>query len=172
MKKLVVALTALISAGAVLAEPPVDALARNDGTLCFTRTYDSAWLKSHPGQTLKGVTLAIAENDDRDMFDMRLALDLPRGPLYGFGQCWWETNITGGPAEEGAEFSVHWRDGGRTIQARLAEAMATWTSYDTSGTAKWHELNAADRIVRLNLVGRPECVTLIAKLAPNAASHS
>ena len=194
MKKPLVSLIALCSAGAVLADPLVDAVAQNEGTLCFTRTYDSKWLKSHPGQTLKGVTLAISEDPDRNRLDMRLALDLPQGPLYGFGQCWWETNInrgvqndildptfkptkgvychmmtdiTGGSAEEGAEFSVDWQDGGRTIQAHLQEAMAMWTSYDISGTAKWHELKPEDRIVRLNRAPGSECATLIAKFAPN-----
>lgn len=194
MKKVAVALIALCCATSVLADPLIGALDANGGALCFTRTYDSNWLESHPGQTLKGVTLAISEDADRDMHDMRLALDLPRGPLYGFGQCWWETNInrgvqndildptfkptkgvychmvtdiTGGSAEEGAEFSVDWRDGGRTIQAHLAEAMAMWTSYDIRETADWHDLNVEDRIVRLNRADGSECRTLIEKFAPN-----
>jgi hypothetical protein len=77
------------------------------------------------------------------------------------------TDITGGSAEEGAEFSVDWQGGGRTIQAHLQEAMAMWTSYDISGTASWHELKAEDRIVRLDRAPRSDCATLIANFAPN-----
>ena len=194
MNKPVLALVVLCSAGPVLADPLVDALDQNGGTLCYTRTYDAAWLKSHPGQTVKGVTLAINENEERDMLDMRLALDLPKGPLYGYGQCWWETNInrgvqndildptfkptkgvychmatdiTGGSAEEGAEFSIDWQAGGKTIQAHLGEALAMWSSYDISGTADWHDLKVADRIVRLNRVDQSHCRNLIANFAPN-----
>jgi hypothetical protein len=194
MRKPVLALIALCAAGPVLADPLVDALNHNDGILCFTRAYDSTWLKSHPGQTLRGVTFAITDDGRDEMLNMRLALDLPRGPLYGFGQCWWETNInrgvqndildptftptegvychmmtdiTGGSAEEGAEFSVDWRNGGQTIQAHLPEAMAMWSSYDIGGTADWHDLKQADRIVRLNRVEQSECDALIAQFAPN-----
>lgn len=193
MKRATLALLVGFCAGPALADPLTEAIDRDGGIVCFTRTYDAAWLKAHPGQTLKGVTLSISDDSDTDMLNLRLALDLPRGPLYGFGQCWWETNInrgvqndildptfkptkgvychmmtdiTGGSAEEGAEFSVDWRDGGRTIQAHLAEAMAMWTSYDISGTADWHELTAADRIVRLNRVDPSECQALLDNFAP------
>ena len=194
MKKPLLALIALCSAGPVLADPLVDALDESDGVLCFTRSYDAAWLKSHPGQSLKGVTLAITDDGLNDQLNLRLALNLPRGALYGFGQCWWETeinrgvqndildptfkptkgvychmstDITGGSAEEGAEFSVDWQDGGRTLQAHLAESMAMWTSFDISGTADWHDLKAEDRIVRLGRADAAECQALVEQFAPN-----
>ena len=44
MKKPLLALIALCSAGPVLADPLVDALDESDGVLCFTRSYDAAWL--------------------------------------------------------------------------------------------------------------------------------
>ncbi len=194
MRTFAAALALGLLAGPAVADPLTDALAQGGGALCFTRTYDDAWLKAHPGQTVKSVTLSITDAPESERLNLRLALDLPGGPLHGFGQCWWETNInrgvqndildptfkptegvychmstdiTGGSAEEGAEFSIDWQDGGRTLQAHLAEAMAMWTSYDISGTADWHDLKAEDRIVRLNRVDASNCRTLNEKFAPN-----
>ncbi len=193
MKELAAAFALGSMAGPAFADPLTDALADHGGALCFTRTYDAAWLKTHRGQTLKGVALSITDAPESEMLNLRLALNLPRGPLYGFGQCWWDTqinrgvqndildptfkptqgvychmmtDITGGSAEEGAEFSVEWRDGGRTIQAHLGEALAMWSSYDIRSTADWHDLKVADRIVRLNRVSPSDCQALVTKFAP------
>ena len=194
MRKFAFGLVFALTAGPVLANPLADALERDGGVLCFTRTYDAAWLKAHRGQTLREVTLAISDDPDSTMIDMRLSLRDSRRTLYGFGGCWWAagdlnrgvpnnvldpafkpttgvgchmvTDITGGSAEEGAEPPIDWRDG-KTIEMHLGESLAMWTSYDISSTAKWHELKPADRIVRLHRVKPAECKQLIAKFAPN-----
>ena len=194
MRKLALALAFALTAGPVLANPLAEALERGDGILCFARTYDAAWLKAHRGQTLREVTLAISEDTDSNMLDMRLSLKAPGRSLYGFGGCWWAdgdinrgvqndildpgfkptsgvachmvTDITGGSAEEGTEPNIDWRDG-RTIEMHLGDSIAAWTSYDIRRPAKWHDLKAADRIVRLHRVKPSECRQLTAKFAPN-----
>lgn len=194
MRKFALALMLALTAGPILANPLADALARDGGVLCFARTYDAAWLKAHRGQTLRQVKLAISDDPDSTIIDMRLSLNDSRRSLYGFGQCWWAagdlnrgvqnnvldpnfkpttgvgchmvTDITGGSAEEGAEPPIDWRDG-RTIEMHLGDSLAMWTSYDISGTAKWHALKRADRIVRLHRVKPSACKELIAKFAPN-----
>lgn len=76
------------------------------------------------------------------------------------------TDITGGSAEEGAEFPIDWRDG-RTIQANLGEGLAMWNSYEIRRPSNWHDVKPADRIVRLHRVRPWACRTLVAKFAPN-----
>ena len=192
MKNLAFGLMIALTAGPVLADPLSDASNRDGGILCFTRTYDAAWLKAHRGQTLREVKLAIG--DDRDPGAMRLSLSDVRRSLYGFGECWWAagninrgvqdnildpnfkptsgvwchmvTDITGGSAEEGAEPMIDWRDG-NTIEMHLGESLAMWTSYDIQRPATWHELGPADRIVRLHRVKPSECRQLVTKFAPN-----
>ena len=194
MHKSVLALMLTLTAGPALADPLTDAMTDGDGILCFTRSYDAAWLKAHRGQTLREVTLAISDDPDSTMIDMRLALRDNRRSLYGFGQCWWAagdlnrgvqnnildpafkpttgvgchmvTDITGGSVEEGTEPPIDWRDG-KTIEMHLGDSLAMWTSYDIRGTAKWHALKPADRIVRLHRVKPSHCRQLIAKFAPN-----
>ena len=191
MRKFALGLVFALTAGPVLANPLDDALERDGGVLCFARIYDAAWLKAHPGQTLREVKLAIS--DDPETGGMRLSLRTGRSNLFGYGDCqWYEgdmnrgvqnnvidpnfkptsgawcnmvTDITGGSAEEGASPMIDWRDG-KTIEMHLGESLAMWTSYDISSTADWHELKPADRIVRLHRVKPSECRELIAKFGP------
>lgn len=197
MRKSALALMLALTAGPAFADPLAEAIDADGGVLCFARSYDSAWLKAHRGQTLREVKLAISYDEASNMPVMRLSLRDPRRALYGFGQCWWAagdlnrgvqdnildpgfkpttgvgchmvTDITGGSAEEGAEPLIDWRDG-RTIQLHLGDSLAMWSSYDISGTAKWHDLKAGDRIVRLGRVKPSQCRELVARFAPDGLS--
>lgn len=190
MKRTALALALASLAGPAIANPLSDALKAGGGTLCFTRSYDSAWLKAHPGQTVREARFAIVENKDWNTLRMSL-----RGgqPTYLFGECNWYagdlnrsgqneiiepsfkpttgvgcmlyTDVTAGSAEEGGEFPVQW-SGGRTIQVHLPESAAAWRSYDVRRNATWTKLNRADRIIRLNRAPASECRELVTKFAP------
>ena len=192
MKRLALALALASMAGPALADPLADALKAGGGSLCFTRSYDSAWLKAHPGQTLRDVRFALVENGD--WRTMRMSLKGAGKPLYLFGECgWYEgdlnrgvqdnvldpsfkpttgvgchlyTDVTLGSAEEGGDFPVAWLDCGRAIQVHLPDSVAAWRSYDVRGYAKFVPVKRADRIVRLNRAPASACRELVARFAP------
>ena len=53
MRKSALALMLALAAGPALADPLAEAIDGDGGVLCFTRSYDSAGLKAHRGQTLR-----------------------------------------------------------------------------------------------------------------------
>jgi hypothetical protein len=84
-------------------------------------------------------------------------------PTTGIG-CHMVTDVTGASAEEGGDFPVEWRAGGRTIEVHL-EQVAGWDSFDTRRNANFHNLQPADRIFRLNRADPAACRELLTKLA-------
>jgi hypothetical protein len=178
-------------AGPAIATPLSDALKAGGGTLCFTRSYDAAWLKAHPGQTVRDVRFALVEN--KDWNTLRISLRGAGQPIYMLGECSWYagdlnrgvqdnvldpsfkptsgvgchlyTDVTLSSAEEGGDFPVQWGDG-RFIQAHLPDIVAAWRSYDVSRNATWPKLKRADRIIRLNRAPASECRELVTKFAP------
>ena len=150
--------------------------------ICFSRTYNAAWLKAHPGQTVHEVKLAIT-----DTTTFRMSLLGARKPLYVYGACDWMENtvnldipafkstsgvwcdmmrdVTGASAEEVGGFPINWGDG-RTIQVHLNNYLAAWRSYDVSRDATFPNLKLADRTFRLNRVPPSVCRALLTKFAP------
>jgi hypothetical protein len=191
MKRAALTLALASLAGPAIASPLSDALRANGGTLCFTRSYDSAWLKAHPGQTVREARFAVVEN--KDWNTLRMSLSGAGQPIYMLGECNWYagdlnrgvqndildpsfkptsgvgchlyTDVTLSSAEEGGDFPVQWGDG-KFIQAHLPEIVAAWRSYDVSRTATWPKLKRADRIIRLNRAPASECRELVTKFAP------
>ena len=155
------------------------------------RSYDSAWLKAHPGQTLREARFVVTEN--KDWLTLRMNLRGAGKPLYLFGECrWYEgdlnrgvqdnvldpgfkptagvgchlyTDVTLGSAEEGGDFPVEWGNG-KFVQAHLPDLVAAWRSYDVRHNATWPKLGRADRIIRLNRAPPSECRELVTKFAP------
>ena len=193
MRKLVLAVMLASIAGAAAADPLTDALKAEDGKLCFTRHYDSAWLKAHPGQTLRDAKLSLVyDPEDYSWTVMRVKLQTTTRTMYLFGGCGWNdhvnrgvqdnildptykieegvgchmmTDVTGGSAEEGGDFPVDWRDPAK-VQMHLPEGVAAWASTDVSRYAKFVDLKAADRIVRLDKVPAAQCNDLVTGFAP------
>lgn len=193
MHRFVIGLACGLAGAPALADPMSDALNAGGGIACFTRSYDSAWLKAHPGQTVRQVTLALSDEAGPDEPALRLKFADSRRTLYGSGVCFWKagdinlgvqnnildsrfkptsgawchmyTDISGGSAEEGAEFPIDWRTS-QSIDIYLPEALAMWTSYDISGTASWHDVKPADQIIRLNRAPAEACKTLVTRFAP------
>jgi hypothetical protein len=188
MRRLALFLALGSLSGPVLADPLTDALSKAGGTLCFTRSYDSAWLKAHRGQTIRSARFALSSEGT-----LRMSLHGAGQPIYMFGECsWYEGNINRGvqdnildptfkptsgvgchlytdvtlvSAEEGGDFPVAWGDG-RNIQAHLPDIVAAWRSYDVSRNATWPRLKRADRIIRLNRAPASECRELVTRFAP------
>lgn len=185
---LFLALTAL--SGPTFADPLTDALKAGGGKLCFTRSYDSAWIKAHRGQTVREVRFALTEDGT-----LRMSLKSAGKPIYVFGACeWWDhgldrgvqdniifptwkskdgrgvgchmmTDTTGVSAEEGGDFPVTWGDG-RYIQVHMESGATGWRDYNTSREVSWITLSPADMIFRLNRAPISTCRELITKIAP------
>jgi hypothetical protein len=184
---LFLALTAL--SGPAFADPLTDALKKAGGTLCFTRAYDSAWLKSHRGQTVRDVRFALTSDAT-----LRMSLQGAGRPIYIYGACNWYqgdlnrgvqdnildptfkpttgvgchamTDTTGVSAEEGGDFPVAWGNG-NYVQVHLDGGVAGWRSTDSSKPVSWPKLGRADSIFRLNRAPASACRALITKFAPD-----
>jgi hypothetical protein len=193
MKRLASVLAVVALAGPALADPMTAALEHSGGILCFTRSYDAAWLKAHRGQTIREVRFAFSEI--RSGAIMRMSLKGPGKPIYAFGVCeWWEhglnrgvqdnvldptfkgtrgvgchmmTDTTGVSAEEGGDFSIAWGDG-RYAQVHLNGAVTGWRNFDTRRRTSFLDLKTTDSIFRLNRAPASECGELLTKFAPKA----
>ena len=169
MKKWILSLALTSIAGSALADPLTDAIAEDGGTACFTRSYDAAWLKAHPGQTVREVRMAFTlDREDQSWTAFRMMLRGAGQPLYLFGGCGWAepvnrgvdnnildptfkpesgvgchmmTDVTGASAEEGGDFPVDWQSS-QVIQAHLPECVAAWRSYDISRNAKFVDVRS------------------------------
>lgn len=192
MKGLVATLAFVLAASPALADPLTDAVRAGGGTACFMRSYDAAWLKAHPGQTLRQARFAMTMANRRPTFRMEL-----RGagrPLYLFGGCEWMagnlnrgvadnvldpgfkpttgvgchamTDVTGLSAEEGGDFPIDWRDG-RSIEVHLPDVVAAWRDPDVNRKASWPKIRAADQVIRLDQVSPSTCLHLLASFAPD-----
>ena len=169
---------ALAAAAATTAADPFrTAIGANGGTLCFTRSYDAAWLTRHKGQTLRDARLLITTSTTSGRPMVRIKVAGSGKPIYSYGECRWfdgdlnrgvqndvldasfkpttgvgchlYTDVDGVSAEEGGDFPVEWVDDGTTLQVHLPEHLAGWRSPDVSRYADFHRLAAADRIIRL-----------------------
>ena len=188
MKRVALTLALASLAGPAIADPLSDALKASNGTLCFTRSYDAAWLTGHGGQTMRSARFALTSDGT-----LRMSLHGAGQPIYMFGECsWYQGNINRGvqdnildptfkptsgvgchlytdvtlvSAEEGGDFPVAWGNG-RYIQAHLPDIVAAWRSYDVSRNATWPKLKRADRIIRMNRAPAADCRELVTKFAP------
>lgn len=197
MKPAALSLVFALAAGSALAaaNPLSDALSANAGALCYTRSYDAAWLKAHRGQTVTRVTLSLARDGTWDEPTLRLKADSRAGSLLVFGgcdylsqginrgvsdnildptfkpnsglSCYAVTDVTGASAEEGGDFFIDWADG-RTIELHLPDSVGAWKSYDTRHYAKFANVRAQDRIIRLTRADASACGELRARFAPAA----
>lgn len=180
----------LLAASAALADPLETAVRASGDVLCFTRTYNAAWLKAHPGQTLRSVRLAINWRDDTDGPDTRLHIQAAGRPAYVFGECQWFqgdanrsaqgdildptfkpdsglgcmvfTDTTGSSAEEGGWFQGAWQDDGRALQLHFQDSMAAWRDRSFDREPTYVELGAPDRITRLQRAAPERCADLLA----------
>ena len=194
MKHRTLAALLAVTATPALANPLTDALEAGGGIVCFTRSYDKAWLKAHPGQTLREAKFSISTARDRSWPVLRMSMTGAGRPLYLYGGCGWMegdinrgvqdnillpsfkpvsgvgchmmTDVTGASAEEGGDFPVDWQKGGQAIEVHHDEQVAAWRSTDTSRYAKFVTLNPSDRIIRLNRAPPSACRELVTRFAP------
>jgi hypothetical protein len=183
MKRSALALAAAALAGPALADPLDDALKAAGGTLCFTRSYDSAWIKAHRGQTIREVRFAV--NKHNDWRTLRMSLQGSDKPIYIFGECQWYdgdlnrdgqgdpiepsfkpttglgcmlyVDVTAGAAEEGGYFPVEWGGDGKYIQVHLPDRLAAWRSRDVADYATWTTIRPGNRVIRLNRAPASAC---------------
>jgi hypothetical protein len=188
MRRLGVALALAAASGPAFADPLADALKAGHGTLCFTRSYDSAWLKAHRGQTVRDVRFALTDDAT-----LRMSLQGAGRPIFIYGACEWYqgdlnrgvqdnildptfkptagvgchamTDTTGVSAEEGGDFPVAWGNG-KYVQVHLDGGVAGWRTYDANKPVTWPKLGRADSIFRLDRAPVSACRELITKFAP------
>jgi hypothetical protein len=194
MKRFALALALTATAGPALADPLADALKAGGGKLCFTRSYDSAWLKAHHGQTIREARFTLTNGGPGGDFPtLRMSLQGPGKPIYAFGACeWWGqdinrgvngkvldptfkkdrglechmmTDTTGVSAEEGGDFPVEWGNG-RFVQVHMGGAITGWRSFNTKPHATVLDLAPADSIFRLDRAPLSSCSELLTKFAP------
>lgn len=194
MRKLALLLALGSLSGPVLANPMSDALRAAHGTLCFVRSYNSAWLKAHRGQTVMEMRFALTQTGKSEYPTLRMSLRGSGKPIYSYGACeWWDkdlnrgvqdniifpsyhsgrgigchmmTDTTGASAEEGGDFPVGW-NGGRSIEVHLEGGATGWRSYEAKGHASFHDVKAADLVLRLDRAPVTACRELITKFAPD-----
>lgn len=188
---------AIVAAAAAAAASPLEtAMQANGNVLCFSRSYDAAWLKAHKGQKAQHARMALTRGRLNASAQMRISLKGKFRPYYLYGECsWYEgtlnrgvqdnildesfkptsgvgchlyTDVTGASAEEGGDFPAEWIDGGRYLQIHLPDGFAAWRSLDVSRNADFHELGAKDRIIRLERSAASACKTLIDRFAPDS----
>lgn len=187
MKRLAFAIVCAVTATSALADPLGDALDAADGIVCFTRSYDSAWLKAHPGQKLREARFMISDRQSDPWGGLRMSLKGSGDPLYLYGDCHWGddinrgvqddilidsfkpeiglgcmlmTDVTGASAEEGGYFVADWQDGGRKIEVHFQDSAAAWRSLDAERRAEYVEFDPADRVVRLDRAEPSACADL------------
>ena len=181
---------AAASAAAMLVNPLEDAMKANGQTLCFSRSYDSAWLKSHKAQKVEKARMALTRSRINDSAAVQIELTGRFAPYYMFGECsWYEgdlnrdgqnnvldptfksatgvgchlyTDVTASSAEEGGDFPAQWIEGGRFLQIHLPDNFGAWRSRDVSRDNRYHDLGAQDRIIRLERAPASACRDLIA----------
>ena len=193
MNRAMFGLAAALASTSALADPLGDALEAADGIVCFTRSYDDAWIAAHPGQGLREAKFMITHRGEDPWKVLRISLKGAHDTLYLFGGCgWYEgdinrgvqdnillesfkpesgvgchmmTDVTGASAEEGGDFPVDWQDGGRRIEVHFDESVAAWRSLDVERYAQFVDVNPVDRIIRLDRAPPAACDDL-AKFAP------
>src|SRR5215213_9279324 len=80
---------AAAAAASTAASPLETAMQAGGGVLCFARSYDSAWLKAHKGQTLREARLAIRASTVSRRPMLRLKIVGTGNPIYSYGECGW-----------------------------------------------------------------------------------
>ena len=191
-----IAIAAIAAAAVAAASPLETAMQANDRSLCFSRSYDSAWLKAHKGQKIQEARMALTRSRLDGAARMRISLEGKFRPYYLYGECsWYEgdlnrgvqnnvldesfkpvsgvgchlyTDVTLVSAEEGGDFPAEWIDGGRFLQIHLPNGFGAWRSRDVSRNAGYHELGANDRIIRLERAPASACKSLVERFAPDA----
>lgn len=182
---------AFLAAAAMLADPLDTAMNAAGGALCYTRSYDAAWLKANPGQEVRAVRLALNERDDSGGPHLRLHIVAKGKPAWVFGECQWfegdlnqsaqgdvldpsfkersglgcmvYTDTTGESAEEGGWFQAAWRQDGDELQLHFDQSMAAWRepTFDRRAPDSF-EFAPKDSILRLRQAKEAECADLIA----------
>ena len=194
MGTLTFALAAAAAASAII-DPLEDAMKANGQVLCFTRSYDSDWLKLHKGQKVEQARIALTRSQINEAAAVRIELKGRFAPYYAFGECsWYDSNlnrgvqdnvldpsfkptsgvgchlymdVTAASAEEGGDFPAEWLNGGRFLQIHLPDSFGAWRGRDVSRNAEYHDLGGADRIIRLERAPPAACKDLIEGFAPD-----
>lgn len=182
---------ALVALGAsAAADPLASAFAANGDVLCYTRSYDAAWIKAHPGQEVRAIRLALNARANSDGPQLRLQIVGRGKPLWVFGECQWfagdlnrsaqgdvldpgfkessglgcmvYTDTTGQSAEEGGWFQGAWRQGGDEIQLHFDQPIASWRDPASDRSTGSFEFAPADGILRLRRSPEGDCADLVA----------
>ena len=181
-KVAVLPLLAIVCTSNALADPLSDLLAKQDGAVCFERTYDKAHLAGNPGQKTRTALLSLQALPDGAVV-IRIHFNRSDGKHYIVGSCAWSENANldvqgeklietfkgpsgldchamtsadGMSAEEGGDFPVDLRDGG-SISLYVPESLAAWKSFDRSAAAGWVEFGKDDLIFRLDPTDAADC---------------
>lgn len=188
-------LTFVIAAATMLANPLEDAMKENAQVLCFSRSYDSAWLDAHKEQKVEQARVALTRSQINEAAAVRIELKGRFSPYYMFGECRWYdgdlnrggqddildpgfkptsgvgchlyTDVSASSAEEGGDFPAQWIDRGRYLQIHLPDSFGAWRSRDISRNATYQNLGANDRIIRLERAPAAACKDLIEGFAPD-----
>lgn len=192
MGSITFAIAAVAAAASAAADPLMTAMKANGQALCYTRSYDDAWLARHKGQRVREARLALTQGrQGGNLVRIHFAGDF--APYYMYGECsWYEgdlnrgvandvldpsfkptsgvgchlyTDVTGASAEEGGDFPVEWIEGGRYLQMHLPDSFGAWRSVDVSRNANYQSLGVADRIIRLERAESSACGPLLEQFA-------
>ncbi len=185
-------LTGLSCLSPASANPLGDLLSSAGGGVCFARSYDAAHLARDPKQDTRKALLSLIKDSKFDGATMRITLEGKARTSVIVGECGWMaranldvqgkplldtfkggpgldchayTSIDGMSAEEGGDFVIDMRDD-RTMVMHLPDSIATWSTIERRGRAKWAAFGKSDRVFKLERADRDLCKQMDASIAP------
>ncbi|MGB5903766.1 MAG: hypothetical protein WBF99_06215 [Xanthobacteraceae bacterium] len=185
-------LTGLSCLSPASANPLGDLLSSAGGGVCFARSYDAAHLARDPKQDTRKALLSLIKDSKFDGATMRITLEGKARTSVIVGECGWTaranldvqgkplldtfkggpgldchayTSIDGMSAEEGGDFVIDMRDD-RTMVMYLPDSIATWSTIERRGRAKWAAFGKSDRVFKLERADRDLCKQMDASIAP------
>jgi hypothetical protein len=155
---------------------------REDGrSACFTRTYDAAHLRKHPGQATQSIMLSLRFEHDSSHV-VRIMLRQKSRTLYIVGACGWSDaanlGVDGKPLitaftktsgldchvstglnsdEESGDFPIDLPADGRMLTAYLFDRIAAWSGTDQRKKTIGLRLGREDLIFRLDRTDAAAC---------------
>lgn len=175
-----------------IGQPLGDLLSSAGGGVCFARGYDAAHLARDPKQDTRKALLSLIKDSKFDGATMRITLEGKARTSVIVGECGWTaranldvqnkplldtfkggpgldchayTSIDGMSAEEGGDFVIDMRDD-RTMVMHLPDSIATWSTIERRGRAKWAAFGKSDRVFKLERADRDLCKQMDASIAP------
>ncbi|MBN8986075.1 MAG: hypothetical protein J0H32_16730 [Rhizobiales bacterium] len=158
-------LTGLSCLSPASANPLGDLLSSAGGGVCFARSYDAAHLARDPKQDTRKALLSLIKDSKFDGATMRITLEGKARTSVIVGECGWTARAN--LDVQGKPLLDTFKGGpGRTMVMHLPDSIATWSTIERRGRAKWAAFGKSDRVFKLERADRDLCKQMDASIAP------